>query len=93
MSDTERIARLAIDLHRLALAAAEAQDTPSSVAKAARNHAGAADPTPAVVMDDRRVALQVAATEAVAKAKEAIGPLVDASKQLSRALDAWQTGK
>lgn len=55
---TERLARAALDLHRLALAAAEIRHLPSPTARREQtSKRGAQDPTATTALDDRRAAV------------------------------------
>lgn len=64
-STTERLARAALELHRLALTAAEVQHLPSPMAhREQTSKRGAQDPTATTALDERReaVAAQLART-------------------------------
>lgn len=54
---TERLARAALELHRIALAAAEIRHLPSPATPREKNTKGAADPTANTAMDPRRAAV------------------------------------
>jgi hypothetical protein len=88
---TARLARAALELHRLALAASEIQHLPSPTARREKTSKWAAnDPTATTVLDDKRayVATRLAAVDIDARALLS-DQLLGMVNGLREALDAW----
>lgn len=91
---TERLARAALELHRLALAAAEVRDLPSPVSPRERNAKGAADPTAGTVMDPRRVRLAEVLDRILERVeREYVEKVAADAERLAISLDHWQGGR
>jgi len=87
---TERLARAALTLHRLALAAAEVQHLPSPATPVERNAKGVSDPTPSAAMDPRREAVRDAFNLIAGySAGEVADQVEDLANTLAMALDQW----
>lgn len=90
MMPTERLARAALELHRLALAAAKVRDLPSPVTPREKNVKGAADPTAGAALDPRRLAVAEALDVVLRDAELLVGvELAAMSATLRDALNAW----
>lgn len=86
---TERLARAALELHRLALAAAEVRYLPSPLTPREKNTKGAADPTAGTALDPRRVRVAQECDSANQVAKAVMDPIETATRYLRAALDQW----
>jgi len=92
-TNTESLVRAALELHRLALTAAEIRHLPSPVTPREKNAKGASDPTAGTALDPRREAVAVEYAGAMDAAAELIDKLREPLSALRDALDAWDGRK
>lgn len=87
---TARLARAALELHRLALAASEIQHLPSPTARREKTSKWCAqDPTATTVLDDKRVAVAERYAAISQYADAATGTMSTYITMLTSALNAW----
>ena len=86
---TAGVARSALDLHRLALAAAEAAQLPSPATPQERT-GGHADPTAGAALDPRRLRVSDALNALSTSLGDVAAALDYERRRLSEALDTWQ---
>ena len=88
---TERLARAALELHRLALAAAEVEHLPSPRAPRERTSTGASDPTLSTVLDTRRQAVSRVLAEIGGQVAALDQEVRTVHAQVADVLERWDT--
>lgn len=89
-TSTERLARAALELHRLAMTAAEVQHLPSPLAhREQTSKRGAQDPTATTALDEHRVTVADAVTELDGVVRLLTEDVRAASARITAALNQW----
>lgn len=87
---TERLARAALELHRLALTASEIRHLPSPATPREKNSKGAADPTAGTALDDRREYVAETLTRIMERVtNDYVENIATDAETLRYALDQW----